>query len=58
MESKKFICEKCEKDVVEVYECERCNEMFCDTCSAEYNQFTQIDYNCCKSCANNMQNHD
>lgn len=45
------VCEKCEKDVKGTFMCERCNEMICDECSAEYNKFTQIDYNCCKGCA-------
>ena len=44
------ICEKCEKDVDEVFMCERCEMMMCDKCSVTYNQFTQIDYNCCKGC--------
>lgn len=44
-------CEVCEKDVKETYRCERCDRMYCDNCGATYDQFTQIDYNCCKSCA-------
>jgi SAM-dependent methyltransferase len=44
------LCEQCQKKVTEVYECEKCKEMYCDKCAAEYNQFTQIDYNCCKTC--------
>lgn len=44
------VCEKCGKDVDEVFMCERCEMMICDKCSATYNQFTQIDYNCCKEC--------
>lgn len=50
---KKPICERCEKDVDEVFMCELCETMICDKCSSTYNQFTQIDFNCCKSCANN-----
>ncbi len=38
----------------ELYPCERCDEMFCSSCQAEYNQFSQIDYNCCKKCAEAM----
>lgn len=49
------ICERCEKTVSEVYECEICNMMICDSCTATYNQFTQIDFNCCKSCANRRE---
>lgn len=44
-------CDKCGVYSDEVYECERCGEMICGGCQAEYNQFTQIDFNCCKSCA-------
>lgn len=50
-ETKKVYCERCEKDCKEVFMCEKCETMICDKCQAEYNQFTQIDYNCCKSCA-------
>lgn len=50
-EQTKTFCERCEKDCDEVFMCERCELMICDKCQAEYNQFTQIDYNCCKTCA-------
>lgn len=46
-----IVCERCEKNVTEVYPCERCEMMICDKCQAEYNQFAQIDYTCCKQCA-------
>lgn len=49
--TKPVVCERCEKECNEVFECERCGLMICDKCQAVYNQFTQIDYNCCKSCA-------
>ncbi len=49
-ENKKAVCERCERDSDELYECEHCGVMFCDGCQTQYNQFTQIDYNCCKSC--------
>jgi len=60
MESKeeKVICELCEKDVRETYMCEKCERMYCDNCASVYNQFTQIDYNCCKSCAKSISNQD
>ena len=48
------VCERCEKDCKEVFLCERCEMMICHNCSASYNQFTQIDYNCCKTCANQI----
>ncbi len=49
--NKKLFCSRCEKDAIELFECQRCTENVCDKCLAEYNQFTQIDYDCCKSCA-------
>jgi len=33
--------------------CDDCDEHYCIDCSALYNQFTQIDYSCCKRCAVN-----
>src|SRR5690554_1228495 len=45
-------CTKCDNISVEVYNCERCDELICNDCQATYNQFSQIDYNCCKDCAN------
>ena len=50
-DQRSIVCERCEKNVVEVFECEICEMMICDNCSASYNQFTQIDYTCCKQCA-------
>ena len=41
------ICEKNKSNVV----CEHCDQVFCDNCSAGFDQFSNIDYNCCKSCA-------
>lgn len=46
-------CERCEKDSDEISMCEKCEMMICRECSATYNQFTQIDYTCCKQCVNN-----
>jgi len=40
------------------YPCENCDEYFCDKHSAKFDQFTQIDYNCCSACQDNMKNHD
>ena len=58
MENKKLVCSRCEKDATELFECQRCAEDVCDKCLAEYNQFTQIDYDCCKSCANSNHGVD
>lgn len=43
-------CERCQKECDEVFECEICETMICADCQAVYNQFSQIDFNCCKSC--------
>jgi hypothetical protein len=45
------VCEVCEKNVKELTHCERCDTKLCFDCCAPYNQFTQIDYDCCKTCA-------
>lgn len=50
-------CGICNKDA-ELYICERCEIQYCDDCSASYNQFTQIDYNCCKRCEEDMVNYE
>jgi hypothetical protein len=42
------ICGNAEKELVE---CEICGQLYCEDCEAEYNQFSQIDYNCCERCA-------
>lgn len=49
-QNKKPFCERCEKDVDEIFMCEQCEMMICDKCSAPYNHFTQIDYTACKEC--------
>lgn len=46
-----IICEKCQKEVSETFMCEQCEAMICDACQATYNQFSQIDFNCCQQCA-------
>lgn len=51
MEKETKVCERCEKDAKELFECEICNMMICENCQAVYDVFTQIDFNCCKSCA-------
>lgn len=43
----------------EMHICERCEQEYCIDCQAGFNQFSQIDYNCCEKCANtNNQNDD
>jgi hypothetical protein len=50
-ESEIEACHICGKPTTKYYECVICSEFYCDDCAARYNQFTQIDYNCCSSCA-------
>lgn len=47
----KIMCEQCLKITDEINSCERCEIEICHNCQASYNQFTQIDYTCCKSCS-------
>lgn len=35
--------------------CERCGEHYCEKHKATYNQFTQIDYDCCSMCQESMK---
>jgi len=47
-------CHCCGKNEAqtEIFECEICGELMCSDCQAPYNQFSQIDYNCCTTCYN------
>ncbi len=45
------LCHICGKPTDKDSLCERCDKYFCEKCSAKYNQFTQIDFNCCESCS-------
>ena len=45
----KMPCHIC--DTKTDFECERCHNYMCEGCQTPYNQFSQIDYNCCTSCA-------
>ena len=47
---KRNICTNNEKDY-ELNICKRCENLYCEDCSSTYNQFSQIDYNCCSTCA-------
>lgn len=44
-------CYDCATTKGELSECERCGAVFCEKHSSVYNQFSQIDYNCCLSCS-------
>lgn len=39
-------------------ECEGCGEPYCNDCSSVYDQFSQIDYNCCSKCQQKMKDHE
>jgi hypothetical protein len=45
-------CHYCGCETEIEFICEKCDEFYCEKCSSTFNQFTQIDYNCCQSCAN------
>ena len=45
-----YKCHICKSNTSEEYVCEICDEYYCEGCSSTYNQFSQIDYNCCKEC--------
>jgi hypothetical protein len=48
-------CSVCGNKSDELYRCERCDELYCDNCHLVYNQFTQIDYNCCRTCGDSIE---
>lgn len=52
-EEDESVCESCGKPDTDLHQCEGCDQLIGYCCQATYDQFTQIDYNCCKSCAEN-----
>lgn len=48
------VCYFCGKEALA--ECDECGEFYCEDCKANYNQFTQIDWNCCKKCEEDIRN--
>ena len=46
----------CKSNTSEEYVCEICDEYYCEECSSTYNQFSQIDYNCCEYCQESVEN--
>jgi len=56
--NKELECDRCNSIVSEKFECERCGIEIGDCCQAAYTQFSQIDYNCCKSCDSNTDYDD
>jgi len=49
-------CDVCGKESDELLACEKCSNNYCEKCHSIYNDFTQIDYNCCKPCSE--RNHE
>ena len=49
-------CHICKSKTSEEYVCEICDEYYCEECSSTYNQFSQIDYNCCEYCQESVEN--
>ena len=49
-------CHICKSNTSEEYVCEICDEYYCEECSSTYNQFSQIDYNCCEYCQEAVEN--
>lgn len=41
----------CEEETEEDFICELCERHYCESHSAVYDQFTQLDFNCCSECA-------
>lgn len=46
-------CHICGNQNKEEWVCERCDQIYCESCSAKYDCFSQIDYNCCSNCVDN-----
>ena len=51
-------CSVCGKKYDDLYSCSRCDELYCDNCHTLYNQFTQIDYNCCRTCGDSIEDNN
>jgi len=45
------ICSVCGAEHKHLVVCQRCENKHCNDCQAVYNQHTQIDFDCCKTCA-------
>jgi hypothetical protein len=48
---KKPECHLCGTETELEWVCEKCDEFYCDNCSANYTFHSPIDYNCCKGCS-------
>ena len=45
------LCHICGRPTSIDFLCELCGDYYCEKCGAKYNQFTQIDFNCCVDCS-------
>jgi len=50
METKTCSCCGLSEEVTELFQCETCEDMYCDKCSAPTTQFFVVGKNICKSC--------
>jgi len=55
MNKEVYTCHICGKPAPVENVCEVCDEQYCDEHAAVYDQFSQIDFNCCESCANDKK---
>lgn len=51
-------CYDCKTTKGELAECERCGAFYCEEHKAVYDQFTQIDYNCCLDCSETIKSSE
>jgi hypothetical protein len=47
-----FLC----KEIKDLNICEKCERYYCEEHSSKYNQFSQIDYDCCCECQMKIEN--
>jgi len=51
-------CHCCGRETEKEWICERCNQHYCDNCSAPFTYMNQIDFPCCEDCADNSWDKD
>ena len=47
-------CQVC-GEAGELCPCDRCGQEYCSNCQAPYNQHSQIDWNCCMNCYEDLK---
>lgn len=45
-------CHICGDINEEEWICEKCDQVYCENCSADFTYHSPIDFNCCEDCAN------